>query len=128
MKTRYPDAMVRQFIYESEEWGRRLVFLKQENSFCKSRLAEMVDAIADNNALIIAEKFNDEFLSQDGIINFLIDELKKQQKLLEKHSYPDSELPEIINNQEKLRNDIQKAELIFSTNKKSFSVYLNELI
>ena len=120
--------MVRQFIYESEEWGRRLVFLKQENSFCKSRLAEMVDAIADNNALMIAEKFNDEFLSQDAIINFLIDELKKQQKLLEKHSYPDSELPEIIKNQEKLRNDIQKAELIFSTNKKSFSVYLNELI
>ncbi|HVX00605.1 MAG TPA: hypothetical protein VHA52_09260, partial [Candidatus Babeliaceae bacterium] len=125
----YPDSTLRQLIYESEEWGRLLAFLKQENVYYKSRLAEIVNAIEDEEIIAKAENFNEDFLSQDRIIVFLTDELKTQVKLLEKDLYVDGKVfKEVMKHQKKLRNDIEKAVDIFSGTKRNFSGFLNSLL
>lgn len=129
MKTMYPDSMLRQLIYESEEWGRLLAFLKQENVYYKSRLAEIVNAIEDEEIIAKAENFNEGFLSQDRIIDFLTDELKTQVKLLEKDLYVDGGVfKDVMRHQKKLRTDIEKAVDIFSGTKRNFSGFLNSLL
>lgn len=129
MKAIYSDSVLRQCVYESEQWGRLLAFLKQENAFCKSRLAEVVAAIEDESVLSEAEEFNDQFLSQDNMIDFLTSEIKKHSKLLQRDLYADEEsLKAIIRNQRMLAHNIQKAEEIFLRTRKSFSIYLVSLL
>jgi hypothetical protein len=129
MKTLCPDSILRQFIYESEEWGRLLAFLKQENVYYKSRLAEVVNTADDDDIIAEAEKFNEDFLSQDRIIDFLMEELKNHNKLFQKDWYIDGELfKDVMRHQKKLRTDIEKAEEIFSGTKKNFSGFLASLL
>lgn len=129
MKTMYPDPILRQFVYESEEWGRLLAFLKQENVFYKSRLAEALNTVEDDEFVEEAEKFNEDFLSQDRIIDFLTEELNAHNKLLQKDWYVDGEvLKDVIRHQKRLRTDIEKAEEIFSGIKKNFAGFLNSLL
>jgi hypothetical protein len=129
MKTMYPDSILRQFVFESEEWGRLLAFIKQEIVFYKSRLAEVVNTTDDEEIIEKAENFNEDFLSQDRIVDFLTEELKSQNKLLQKDLYVDGELfKNVVRHQKKLRTDIEKAEEIFSGVKGNFSGFLNSLI
>lgn len=128
MRTINPESILYQFLYESEEWGRLLAFLKQENVFYKSRLAEMVSTTDDEDVIIQAEKFNEDFLSQDRIIEFLTEELKNQNDLLQKDLYLDGAMmKDVIRHQKKLKTDIEKAEEIFSGIRKNFSGFLNSL-
>jgi len=114
---------------ESEEWDRLLNFMKQENVFCKSRLAEIVASIEDEDELANAEKFNDEFLSEDEIIVFLESELKKHRKSLDKVKYLDEELiNQLTRHQRKLRTDIRRAEEIIIITRRDFSDYISELV
>jgi hypothetical protein len=125
----YPDSLLRQFVYELEQWVRLLSFLKQENVIYKSRLAEVVSRIDDHESLRQAEKFHDDFLSQDQAIDFLFLELRKHRKLLEKDLHSGGELlNEVQKNQKKLGNDIQRTEEIFSGLKKTFSEFLDSLL
>lgn len=129
MKTVYPNSILRQFMYESEEWGRLLAFMKQENVFYKSRLAEIVNESDDEETITKAENFNEDFLSQDRIIGFLSDEVKRQSKLLQKDLHLDGEiLNDVIRHQKKLRSDIEKTEEIFSGIKRNFSGFLISLL
>lgn len=129
MKTIYDEAILQQCIFESNQWVRLLTFLKQENAYCKSRLAEVVATIENDRNLIEAEEFNDQFLSQDSMIDFLAYEIKKHNKLLEKELYVHGEsLKELVKNQRILNRNIQNAEDIFSKTKKGFTVYLLSLL
>lgn len=129
MKTIHDDVILQQCIFESNQWARLLSFLKQENAYCKSRLAEVVATIEGDGNLIEAEEFNDQFLSQDSMIDFLANEIKKHNKLLEKELYMHAEsLKELIKNQRILNRNIQNAEDIFSKTKRSFTVYLLSLL
>ena len=118
-------SIIRQYVYETDNWKRLLTFFIQENVSLKTRLAEVVDVILDNEDLAIVEKFQEKFLSQDRIISFLSDELQQQKKLLEKHMYESEELfEELVKHQEKLRKEIKKTEEIFSKMKEEFGDYL----
>jgi hypothetical protein len=121
----YP--LIRQFIYEAESWKRLLAFLRQENVHFKTRLAEIVNDSNDNDLLVAAEKFQDEFLSQDRMLLYLSEELTKQNKLLQREMYEDGELfKEANRNQKTLREDFKKAEELFARVKDTFSDYLVE--
>lgn len=129
MKTMHIDSLLQYMRDESEEWERLLNFLKQENVFSKSRLAEIVASIDDDEELARAEKFNDEFLSEDEIIVFLESELKKHRRSLEKNKHLDEELlKQLTRNQRKLRMDIRRAEEIIILTKRDFSDYIAELV
>ena len=128
MKEMYPETVIEQFVYESEEWRRLMAFLKQENVFYKSRLAEVVNTAEDEDVLLAAERFQEDFLSQDRMVEFLSAELNKQTKLLQKDNYVDGEIfRNLVQSQKRLRDDIQKAEEFFSKTKTEFAHYLVEL-
>ena len=103
--------VIRQYVYETDNWLRLLAFFIQENVSLKTRLAEVVDSILDKEDLDIIEKFQEEFLAQDTVVTFLSDELNQQVKLLERDDYEDGELfKEVVKHQKKLRREIKKAE------------------
>ena len=54
-----------QFNYEIKTWARLLDFFKQENTFLKNRLAEVVDYRADKEFLALAEQFQNKFIIKD---------------------------------------------------------------
>ena len=129
MKTMHTDSLLRHMRDESEEWDRLLNYLKQENVYSKSRLAEMVASFEDEEDLTRAERFNDEFISEDEIIVFLESELKKHRRNLEKNRHHDEELlKQMTRQQRKLRMDIRRAEEIIIITKRDFSDYIAELV
>jgi hypothetical protein len=129
MKTMETDSMLRYLGDESEEWERLLNFMKQENAFSKSRLAEIVASLEDEDELVKAEQFNDEFIAEDEIIVFLESELKKHRKLLEKRRYQDEEmLKQLTRHQGKLRMDIRRAEEIIIITKRKFADFIAALV
>jgi hypothetical protein len=129
MKTMETDSMLRYLGDESEEWERLLNFMKQENAFSKSRLAEIVASLEDEDELVKAEQFNDEFIAEDEIIVFLEGELKKHRKLLEKRRYQDEEMVrQLTRHQGKLRMDIRRAEEIIIITKRKFADFIAALV
>lgn len=121
------ELVIKQYVYEAESWGRMLAFFLRENVSFKTRLAEIVNYNLNPDDLEIAEKFQEEFISQDRIISFLSDELHQQSKLLERDLYEDGELfKEVMRNQKKLRRDLKKAEQLFGKVKEDFDGYLND--
>lgn len=123
------ESLFRYLSDESEEWERLLGFLKQENVFSKSRLAEIVASLEDEDELTRAEQFNDDFIAEDEIIVFLEGELKKHHKLLERRRYQDEDqLKQLIRHQSKLRMDIRRAEEIMIITKRKFGDFVAELV
>ncbi len=126
ISTRNP--IVQQLTYEAETWVRLIGFIRDETTYFKMRLAEVVSANVDDKVVEHLEKFQEEFLAQDRIIIYLSDELKKQNKLLEKDMNADENiLQEAIKNQNKLRREIKKAESLFKELKDKFIGFLHEL-
>jgi uncharacterized membrane-anchored protein YjiN (DUF445 family) len=126
ISTRNP--IVQQLTYEVQTWVRLIGFIRDETTYFKMRLAEVVSANVDDKVVEQAEKFQEEFLAQDRIIIYLSDELKKQNKLLEKDMNADENiLQEVIKNQNKLRREIKKAEGLFKELKDKFISFLHEL-
>ena len=118
-------TVIQQYVYETESWGRHLAFFLQENISFKIRLTEILTNTSEPADLETAEKFQEQFLSQDRIIIFLKDELQQQTKLLERDLYEDGEIfKEVIKNQKKMRKDMKKIELLFANLKRDFSAYL----
>jgi hypothetical protein len=129
MKTMQVESLFRYLSDESEEWERLLGFLKQENVFSKSRLAEIVASLEDEDELTRVEQFNDDFIAEDEIIVFLEGELKKHHKLLERRRYQDEDqLKQLIRHQSKLRMDIRRAEEIMIITKRKFGDFVAELV
>jgi len=119
------SSVIRQYVYETDNWRRLITFFIQENVSFKIRLSEIVDVIPDNEDLATVEKFQEDFLSQDRIVAFLSYELQEQKKLLEKDVCETGELFEdIIKHQQELRKEIKKTEEIFSKMKEEFGEYL----
>ena len=116
---------IRQYEYELESWNRLLAFQLQECIYFKTRLSEIVNSTEDNNVLLAAEKFQEDFIAEDRVITFLKSELVSQGHLLKRDIYEDGELlGELIKKQKKLRADIRKAEKLFRHVSEEFSDYL----
>ncbi|MER3465073.1 MAG: hypothetical protein C4329_12320 [Chitinophagaceae bacterium] len=95
-----------QFEQEHKAWQRSLEFFKQENALLKYRLSEMVDNNEENGFLQMAEYFQNKLLLKDALLNKLLKELHELQSA-EKFS------EQMISAQNKLRNEVVKAEKKF---------------
>lgn len=118
--------MLHQFLYETQSWIRLLGFIRQEIVYYRSRLAEVVSDVDEEGLLAIAEAINDDFMSQDRVIEFMNEELDKHYKMLEKRQFSKDEvLRAIADEHEKLKRNIQKEEKMFSDLSDSFSGFLS---
>ena len=113
-----------QFRYENKTWYRLLDFLKEENSFLKTRLSEVLDRSSDKEFLALAEQAQNTFIIKDEYIDELRHDINTQEDSLEKtgDALPDDSL---VRQQEKLRYEMEYFEKDFNTLKNGFNKYLS---
>lgn len=116
-----------QFHHENKTWGRLLEFFKQENTFLKNRLAEVVDHRTDKEFLSLAEQFQNKFILKDEYIDELRHDINTQDLDLinSKDGATDNKL---IKRQEKLRNEMEYFEKDFNKLKNEFNKYLSSVL
>lgn len=116
-----------QFQHENKTWNRLLEFFKQENTFLKNRLAEVVDHSTDIEFLALAEQFQNKFVLKDVYIDELRHDINVQEQELDNSAttVPDNKL---IKRQEKLRNEMEYFEKEFNNLKNEFNKYLSSVL
>ncbi|MEO7308214.1 MAG: hypothetical protein ABIR78_12960 [Ferruginibacter sp.] len=116
-----------QFHHENKTWGRLLEFFKQENTFLKNRLSEVVDPSTDKDFLALAEQFQNKFILKDEYIDELRHDINAQDMdlLNNKNSIVDNKL---LKRQEKLRNEMEYFEKDFSRLRNDFNKYLSAVL
>lgn len=123
---KYPDLILKQYVYEAQSWQRILSFMQQENVTLKNRLAEVVSGAIPHEDLARAEDFQDEFLSQDRIHAYLSKEIQKQVLLLNAYNRNGSDFDKVSTNQKELRNCLHKTEALFAGAREAFVSYLKK--
>ena len=115
-----------QFQFENNTWERLLEYLKQENAFLKTRLAEVLDQSTNKNFLALAEQFQNRFILKDEFIDELRHDIHEQDKLLKEQyiNKPKTLDPKTIKKQEKLRNEMAYLEKDFPMLKNEFNKYI----
>ena len=115
-----------QFQFENNTWERLLEYLKQENAFLKTRLAEVLDQSTNKNFLARAEQFQNRFILKDEFIDELRHDIHEQDKLLKEQyiNKPKTLDPKTIKKQEKLRNEMAYLEKDFPMLKNEFNKYI----
>ena len=115
-----------QFQFENNTWERLLEYLKQENAFLKTRLAEVLDQSTNKNFLALAEQFQNRFILKDEFIDELRHDIHAQDKLLKEQyiNKPKTLDPKTIKKQEKLRNEMAYLEKDFPMLKNEFNKYI----
>jgi len=116
-----------QYQHENKTWYRLLEFFKQENTFLKNRLAEVVDHRTDMEFLALAEQFQNKFVLKDVYIDELRHDINLQEQDLDKSKtmLTDSKL---MKRQEKLRNEMEYFEKEFNNLKNEFNKYLSSVL
>ena len=117
---------------ELESWKRILELYSQENFNLKLRLIEMLNQLEWQDQLPEAEMFQDDFIAQELVFQFLQAEIADQDEYLKLACQTGCLLPEELEQkQKKIRSDIWKAEQIFNEIKKAFNeaatIYLEDI-
>lgn len=123
-----PQVSLRQISFESESWERLLAYYKQENLYFQFRLSEIINENDDPSVLSKVEKFYEDFLAQDFVTSFLLEELSKHNILLNQEPFPGTPgFHQLENNHQKLRSDFLKSESMFNEMKDNFFSFLDEM-
>ena len=112
------NAINNQIKHEHMSWLRLIEFFRQENALLKYRLSEMVDNSEDSLFLQTAEYFQNELLLKDEALKKLIKELQDYSDIIQNKI---AISPQLINNHNKLRNDILEFEEKYATLSKEFN-------
>jgi len=123
-----PATFIRQFLYESESWKRLLIYYKEENIYCRNRLSEILSDSVSEELLERSEYFQGCFLMSDETIEWLMDEIQQHKKILIQNNSDIQMLECAIRNQQRLKNDIVKAEEVLLKLKKEFNDFLAESV
>jgi hypothetical protein len=123
------NPFVQQYSYEVESWARLMTFYKEEMAYDKSRLMELLTDNDSDEALAMAERFQEELMARERIIGYLWEELKQQAQLLDEEFYMDDDTSaELERVQNKLRRECQQAEELFARTKNEFLQKLNTFL
>ena len=127
--SRIIQGNTRHFQNEFELWKRSLEYIRQENSYLKNQLADIVIQDISNEFLYKAEEFQNRFIIKDEMIetvqrniyefnNWIYDHLRQDNKDNDKYFMI----------QKKLRNEIEQLEQRFINLKFEFLNYIAEKI
>lgn len=104
-----------------------LEFFKQENSFLKTRLSEVLDYSTDKNFLALAEQFQNKFILKDEYIDELRHDINQQDQYLVENTKNTVD-NKLTKRQEKLRNEMEYFEKDFNMLKNEFNKYLSTVL
>lgn len=117
------------FEQECAAWLRLLDFLKQENSFLKTRLSVVVDHKTDREFLNEAEHFQNLFIIKDEYIREIAKDAKMHNEKLKQAILLKKDIEDkLIRQQQKLRNEMDHLEKEFIRMKNDFNKKLLAVI
>jgi hypothetical protein len=118
--------ILEQYHHENMTWLRSIDFFKQENSFLKNRLAEVVDGTTDKSFLAQAEHFQNQFIIKDEFLDELKHDVNEQEKDLSAKFRHQTYAPDTFMNtrQQQLRSQMQYLEKEFTSLRYEFNYYL----
>lgn len=118
--------ILEQYHHENLTWLRSIDFFKQENSFLKNRLAEVVDGTTDKSFLAQAEHFQNQFIIKDEFLDELRHDVNEQERDLSAkfHHQSFSTDPDMRERQQQLRGQMQYLEKEFTNLRYEFNYYL----
>ncbi len=104
-----------------------LEFFKQENTFLKNRLSEVLDHGTDKEFLALAEQFQNKFILKDEYFDELRHDINEQDQALIEFT---GRLihDKLIKRQERLRNEMEFLEKDFNMLKNEFNKYLSSVL
>lgn len=116
---------VDQFLHENQTWTRALDFYLQENSYLKTRLAQVLDNNTDKEFIDLAERFQNSFIHNDECIKDMQKDIFAMQRSLKNMTdgIPVDE-KKIMQQQNKLRNEMGYFERDYAALKNKFNQYL----
>ncbi len=119
-------SILEQFYHENLTWERLLEFFKQENTFLKNRLAEVVDKKQDKEFVAIAENFQNKLILKDEVHDELLQDINEQQVNIKRELKDTNEQVKnkIFIKQSKLRNEMGYFENNFNLLKNEFNKWL----
>ena len=122
--TRVNKSNLAHFHHEFHTWERMLDFLKQENTYLKTRLSEVLDQKTDRDFLANAEHFQNQFIIQDEFIDELRHDIREVKNLLDESAIIEDIKNTTENKYKRLRNEIEYLEKNYSALKNDFNNYL----
>lgn len=125
----YQQTIISQYLHEYTTWLRELDFYKQENSYLKARLAEVLEHKDSRDFLPHAEHFQNQFIIKDDQLDRLMHEariLEQEYQNLEKKGATADELFEIKH--KRLQNEMEYFEKEFARLKNEFNQFLLNLL
>lgn len=118
-----------QFLHENLTWERELDFYMQENAFLKTRLSKVLDNNMDKNFLFFAEQFQSNFILKDDYMKDRKEDIKRLQKTLVNYlAGVESDDKKILQQQQKLRHEMDYLEKNFALLKNEFNQYLASMV
>ncbi len=113
--------------HECAGWKRLLAFMMEENVQLKTQVPEILSNSGDQVLLAGIEQFQDRFISEDGVISLLRNDVAKFEKLLLKEETEVGVLSDqTYRKLEILRNNLQTLETQFSELRSAFFRFLLE--
>ncbi len=114
-----------QYLHENLTWERALDFYKQENSFLKTRLAQVVDKNTDKAFIALAEYFNNRFIASDDYITDILQDIRNQKNTINDKMKVNMAIePKMEVLQTKLRREMERFETEINILKKEFNKQL----
>ena len=122
--------ILEQYHHENMTWLRSIDFFRQENSFLKNRLAEVVDGTTDRDFLAQAEHFQNQFIIKDEFLDELRHDVQEQEQDLthrfrHQNFSPDSAMRD---RQQQLRGQMHYLEKEFNSLRYEFNNYLSSTL
>lgn len=116
-----------QLQYESECWKRSLAFIMSENSYSKTRLADVVkNSNGDDDFLEQAEHYQNYYIQQEALLSLLRHDVYAFDKLLQKDKFINGvPVREISFSRKRLREELEKIENEFARARKKFNDFLD---
>lgn len=74
------SSILTQYLHETHQWERALDYYRQENSYLKTWLSELVDNHSGEVFVAMAEYYNNRFLAADDHIKVFVQDLKLQSR------------------------------------------------
>lgn len=107
------EIVKKQIEYEYTAWQKSLDLFKQENSFLKYRLSEIVDNNEDDYFIQMAEYFQNELLQKDEMLQKLNRELQELSNTVKTIPDQSASSEGLVKAQNSLRKDILQFEKEF---------------
>ena len=123
-----PELKSKQLHHELETWKRLLDFMMNENIYLKNRLSQILQDKFEDKLLAKMEDFQNAFLKEDQLFEFLRNEVAELEDLLNFAAVKKVMENEIDKKLFKLQGNMITAESEFGKLKLQFNSYLSENI